>query len=316
MDNVTRLLLAIILALGLLLAIAAPARADVAMLPLDADARLEIYGQPVANKIARALQTGGVEVVVVKAGMDVPPSAQLVIRGKITGGGKGTPISISLEVSNPVDGTVLDRLNTSSPGLNEIDKAATDLAFRVLPVVRGRLDELAKRPTQPPIPPTPPEPHGAPRPAPQVLIGIAVNTSVGSGGAELRGALKRDVDALTQRAHRQPRDVDASTLHPKLAATTVSSAKADGAIAFEVLDYTVATHREHRAGKTLQVPLARARVRVRVADASRVMFDRVVATDTVVGDREMPVDALAARVAAEVLAILRPHLRRMVTSWP
>jgi hypothetical protein len=61
--------------------------------------------------------------------------------------------------------------------------------------------------------------------------------------------------------------------------------------------------------------MARARVRVWIADASAVVFDRVVVTDTVVGDKGLAPPELAARVAREVLAILRPHLRRQVPSW-
>ncbi len=61
--------------------------------------------------------------------------------------------------------------------------------------------------------------------------------------------------------------------------------------------------------------MARARVRVRVADTSEVLFDRVVITDTVLGDKGSGPQELAARVAREVLAILRPHMRRRVRSW-
>jgi len=63
------------------------------------------------------------------------------------------------------------------------------------------------------------------------------------------------------------------------------------------------------------VALARARVRVRIAGPSAVLFDRVVATDSVVGDRGLPEAELAARVAREILAIVEPHLARSVPSW-
>jgi hypothetical protein len=54
---------------------------------------------------------------------------------------------------------------------------------------------------------------------------------------------------------------------------------------------------------------------VQITDANAVLFDRVIATDTVVGDKGLPVAELAGRVAREVLAILRPHVRRTVASW-
>jgi hypothetical protein len=116
------------------------------------------------------------------------------------------------------------------------------------------------------------------------------------------------VEGWTRAARREPKLVEASTLAKQLAASTVAAANAERAIAFEVLDYAVSLQGD--------VPLARARVRVRIADASAVVFDRVVTTDTVVGARRMRGEAVAALVAQEVLAILRPHMRRVVERWP
>jgi hypothetical protein len=75
---------------------------------------------------------------------------------------------------------------------------------------------------------------------------------------------------------------------------------------FEVLGYDV---------ELGPVPLARARVRVRIASAGTIQFDRVIVTDTIVGDRGMTSQALGGRVASELLAILRPHIRRAVPAW-
>ena len=41
----------------------------IAMLPLDGEKRLELFGQPVAAEIARALKAAGIDVVVVGASM-------------------------------------------------------------------------------------------------------------------------------------------------------------------------------------------------------------------------------------------------------
>src|SRR5262245_21708357 len=63
---------------------AVPARAEtIALLPLDADKRLEVYGQPVAAEIGRALKEAGIDVVVVGAKMDVPARAELIVDGTI-----------------------------------------------------------------------------------------------------------------------------------------------------------------------------------------------------------------------------------------
>jgi hypothetical protein len=58
------------------------------------------------------------------------------------------------------------------------------------------------------------------------------------------------------------------------------------------------------------VPLARARVRVQLGH-----FDRVVVTDTVVGDRGLAADQLAVRTALAVCDILEPHMRRAYAAW-
>ncbi|MDQ3370890.1 MAG: hypothetical protein M3680_36185, partial [Myxococcota bacterium] len=100
--------------------------------------------------------------------------------------------------------------------------------------------------------------------------------------------------------------VDPAQLDRPAAPATVASSAADRAVLFEVLRYTV---------EPGAVPLARARVRVRIASATEVVFDRVVVTDTVVGDRGMTPELLAARVTREVLSILRPHVRRAVAGW-
>ena len=110
----------ILLALALLLAIAAPARADVAMLPLNADPWLEIYGQPVASELARALVAGNVAVVVVGPKMAVPERARLIIDGTIALG-KASAVTISIRIRNTLDGMILETLSATAPGLAKID---------------------------------------------------------------------------------------------------------------------------------------------------------------------------------------------------
>ena len=61
--------------------------------------------------------------------------------------------------------------------------------------------------------------------------------------------------------------------------------------------------------------MARARVRLRIADATQVTFERVIRTDTIVGDRDITEQQLAARTAREVLAIANAQLRKRVTGW-
>src|SRR5260221_13795303 len=77
-----------------------PAKTSLALLPLDADAKLEVYSQPVASEIARSLTQGGFDVVVVGPKMGVPESARLVIDGTIRLG-KGDAITLVVRIRDP-----------------------------------------------------------------------------------------------------------------------------------------------------------------------------------------------------------------------
>jgi len=280
----------------------APAVDTVALLPLDADARLEIYGQPVASEIARALVAGGLDVVVVLPKMAVPERARLIVDGAIKAG-KGDAVLLSIRVRNPADGTVLEKLEATATNLGTIDRAAAELSSRVLPVVRERIAVLGRRP---PVPPIDRPIQRATRAPKGLLVGIAVSQSSTAVVEPLRLALGEAVATWNASGTWQVVPVEPSTLGPKLAPLTVATAKVQHGVAFEILAYSVSID---------EVPLARARVRVRIADPGAVVFDRVIVTDTIVGDRAMAPDALAARVAREVLAILRPHLRRVEPAW-
>jgi hypothetical protein len=288
------------------LVIAAPAHAEpagdaVALLPLDAERSLEIYGQPVASEIARALVAGKIAVVVVGPKMAVPERARLIIDGTISAG-KASAVTIALRVRDTRDGHVLDTLSATAPGLAKIDGAAAELSARVLPLVRDRLAALH-------VAPRPAEDHGAVRaePAraaePTLLVATA---SVRPLDAPLRDALAAALGPWSHAHHRTPRVIDAARLDRGLAPITVTAEHGDLAIGFWVVSY---------AAEPGAVPMARARVRVWISDARVVLFDRVVVTDTVLGDKGLAPAALAARVAREVLAIMGPHVARVVPSW-
>jgi hypothetical protein len=248
------------------------AHADtIAMLPLDGEKRLELYGQPVATEIARALKADGLDVVVVGARMDVPDRAQLIVDGTIKQG-KGKEITLSIRVRDPRDGTVLETLPAPATSLDNLDKAAADLSARVVPRVKVHLAAIAKPAVvdKPPVDtkqaPRPPTPR-----APTLTVHVyAQRPEV----QQLKLALDGQLPAWLP--------------HQRFA-TTVN---------LTVLGFSV------DRGK---VPMARARVRVEIGGTK---FNRVVRTDTIVGDRDSTDDQLAARTAREVLAILVPHMRR------
>jgi hypothetical protein len=172
----------------------------------------------------------------------------------------------------------------------------------VVPVVRERLAALPSDRGTGTVRPPPGPPQAAP--ARPLLVGIAALTAA----EPLRAALTDAALRWTAAASREPRQVHVRELAARAAPKAVAAANAERAIAFEILGYSIVTRRA--------VPLARARVRVRISDASAVVFERVVATDTVVGERGMAPEVLAARVAQEVLDILRPHMRRAASPWP
>lgn len=283
-------------------ALAEPAGYGIALLPLDADKGLEIYGQPVASEIARALAVGNVRVVVVGPRMAVPDRTPLIIDGTIAQG-KGSAVTIALRIRR-TDGGRLRKtsLVATAPGLAKIDGAAAELSSQLLPVVRDLLAALSSESEDhgrvveaPPVP-------ASDRP---VLIAVA-----GAGQAPepgpLRGALQAAVANWIRAHHGVPRD----TAPAGLTAPAVTAAGADLAIGFSILDWSV-----EQPDDRAQPAMARARVRVQILGPRAAVFDRVVATDTVLGDPGRGPPELAARVAREVLAILGPHMRRSVPSW-
>jgi hypothetical protein len=286
----------------LCIAVASVRAEPIALLPLDAEARLEVYGQPVAGEIARALTDGKLEVVLVDAKSAIPTNAKLIIAGSIAS--QGTTVILRVQVRNPIDGTTTDKLEEPT-NLAGIGKAAAKLSARLLPVVRLRLEVLSKAP-----PPPDRRPPGDVPPAvkldPVMLIGIGVPDGASLFVEPLRLALVDNIQRATRAANRQPQPVDASTLGKQLAVSTVTAARAERGLVLEILDYTI---------EPALIPLARARVRVRIADASTVLFDRVLGTDTVVGDKQISAQALASRVAREVLTILRPHMKKLEPAW-
>lgn len=289
----------------------------VALLPLDAERSLEIYGQPVASELARALAAGNVSVVVVGPRMAVPERARLIVDGKITIDRAGA-VTISLRLRNTLDGTTLETLTANASGLAKIDSAAAELAIEIVPLVRDRLAEIHRggepRRARPAVPGAPAAPSDRQLSASRTVLIIASDTSKPKpggrpSGAQLLPVLDSAIAMWVAAHHRQP-GVLAAPLTAAGAKAAVAQGGGELAISFQILDYTA-----DQALADPALPIGRARVRVQLADRSGVIFDRVVATDSVLGEHGLAPDALAARVAREVLAILAPHMRRSVPAW-
>jgi hypothetical protein len=278
----------------------------VALLPLDADAQLELYGQPVASEVARALVAGGVDVVVVGPKTPMPERVRLVVDGNIKVG-KGDAVILTVRIRDPRNGTILDTLSSTASSLENIDRAAADLSARVLPTVRSRLDAIAAAatPAKPATHTAPPSPSATVAPPPPVSSPFLLAVG-GNVDAKFQAVLGDAMSTWARRAGREPTRTRLETMSAKFAVATVGQQHVDVGLAFEVLEFQI------EAGT---VPLAHAKVRVRIADNATVLFDRVVVTDTVVGNRGMTPEAMAARVADAVVAIIGPNIRRNVTAW-
>lgn len=285
------------------------ARADdrVALLPLDAEKGLEIYGQPVASEVARALRGAKIEIEVIGAKMAVPDNAKLIVDGTIASGKPNkNSIVLTLRIRNPIDGVTLATVTSTAPTIANIDKAAADVTTRLMPVLQERLAAL--RPT------TKVEPdnggnvhHVVTPPAPALRPMLAVVSMSEMDSDFLRAALTTQLETQLRRVYRTPQLVDPSKMSRELATATVKDSGLDLGMILEITSYTL----EYEDN----VPLARAEVRIRVTDAVGIVFDRTVVTDTVVGEKTTTMQDLAARVAREVFDIARPHLKRQVKAW-
>jgi len=301
------------LVIAWLLVAATPARADhVALLPLDGEKRLEIYGQPVAAELARALNASGVEVIVVGAKMTVPEKAKLIVDGTIKA--KGQTVTLELRIRDARDGTTLESVPPSSGALMNIDKVAAEAAGRVVPAVKTELDVLAKKAAEaavkpPDTQPDNPRPHMVPSgpDLPIIVVGVSANGNGGPPAQHLQTALRDEAQSWARQHAHTANTIEPALLDNKNAAPgAVTSNGGQFGIALHVLSMTIMPGR---------VPMAKARVRLRIIKPEGLKFDRIVHTDTIVGDREITESEFAARVAREVLSIAHPNIHRTVSSW-
>jgi len=304
------------LALACVLVFAGRANAEVtgesvALLPLDAEARLEIYGQPIASELARGLVGAGLDVVVVGPKMAVPERAVIVIDGTIVA--KGDAVTVSVRLRERRTGATLESATATAPTLTAIDKAADELSAKVVPAVTTQLAAIRAHRNDVPVrspnttglrPTTPAATPSFDRP---ILIGTDVHPGVTSFVAGMRTAIVAAAEPWAHLHHQDPSIVPGNELWSTTATRLLGERHATIAMLFTVKDIEI----DHSA----VVPLARARVELRVFDREHVMFDRVLVTDTIVGDRGMIDAALLERVARAVLEIAVPQLRRVDPGW-
>lgn len=266
--------------------------AIIALLPLDAEPRLTLYGQPVAAEVARALSAEGLEVVVVGAGAPVPARAALVVDGTIKRGERGA-IWLEVGIRDPEQGQRLGAITARAPSLTAIDAAAADLAARLVPEVRVLLAARAaaarsdpgpdpRPPTDPPTGKDPPlRPKAAPpRPTLQLRVSSPRAPELVAPLTEHLGRLGRRLGWAVSAGADGP--------HP-----------AGARLQLDVLAVVV---------KHGHVPTARVRCRVRAFVGATRVFDGQLRTDTLVGRARAPAATLAAAAAVQLADILAPRL--------
>ena len=287
-------------------------KVTVALLPLDADAKLAIYGQPVAAEVARALVAEGLDVAMVGQGDPVPTRAVLVVDGKIRkAAGRGSAIVLDLRVSDPAKAEVLARVSSTASSLTAIDRAAGEVAQKLVPAVRTQLAARQPPPRKPePPPPDKPPVKPAPPPPPGILLIASSRVPLdGSGDAAMVAAIApafEDLIGVVQ--HRPVAPAAPIGDAPDALPRAIKRAGAHLAIVVEVLGFQFDT-RTPQDGDAPVVPLARARARVRILGRDGgVIFDRVVRTDTVVGRAGEGASHMARHAATQIVEVIRTRV--------
>jgi hypothetical protein len=315
---VIALIAAVVIGGGAVTARAEPGRdrVTVALLPLDAEAKLALYGQPVAAELSRALAADGLDVAVVGQGDPVPTRAVLVVDGTIAKQGKG--IALKLRVRDPARAEILAEVAAAAPTRTAIDKAAATAASELVPKVRALLAaraaaaaDAAKPPTPSGTgaetrtdPPTKPAAPAAPA-APTVLLVATSRVNLDGRPDAMIAAIAPAFERLIGAVHHRPIP-PAAPVAPDAPALASAARTAGAALAISI--DVLALELDRGA-----VPSGRARARIRIVSPSgdRV-FDRVVRTDTVVGGKGELAAHVAAYAGAQLAEIVRTRVAAAV----
>lgn len=299
------------------LAVARPARADrpaapattIAVIPLQAERRLALYGAPVASELAGALTRAGFEVVLVSDVAVVPTRAWLVVDGRLITAGKA--VAIELRIRDPERAIDVTRLAARAATVATIDAATRDLAADLTAAITAarprapaapsalgepRVVDDPRAPVElpPPTDPIAPAPPPTPDPRPRAQVRVRGKALHDRAGAPL------DVAALTRPA--------LARLAARLGYVVVDDPAAPLVITAELTRLV--------AGFEGEVPVGRGRARVIVSRDGAVVFDRLVRTDTVVGSRGDRVDTIVRLVAAQAADVVLPRVRERLEAAP
>ncbi len=275
--------------------VADPAQ-TIALLPLDAEPKLEIYGQPVATEIAHALIAGGLDVAVIGGKAAVPERARLIVDGTITS--KGDNVALAVRIRDRLTGTVLDTVSIATYERKDMESAIEDFAGRVVPAVKAQLAAVNR--------PALPRADRHPVTIPPVVQPPARFVTMIRGDASFKLLKQALTTATTDLAAEQHRTYVA--IEDTLEAAGAERARKDRertevGLELEVWSYVVDPE---------GLPTARAKVHATFTDCTGVAWRRTVVTDTIVGERSGDRTELAARTAREVLQVVLPHIKRFI----
>ncbi|HUQ01176.1 MAG TPA: hypothetical protein VM261_01715 [Kofleriaceae bacterium] len=291
-------------------------RATIALIPFTAEKRLRLYGKPVAAEVTRALRDAGLDVQLVSDGDPVPARARLVVDGRLVKRGGG--VVIESRIRDPERGVDVARPSGAAASLDDIDHAASAVAAELVVAIRAGLatqdDQAARaaaalsRPA-PPTGPTPPDhptvrvPPRDSRPLAIVVVsapGLARDKTAPTDVAPLFAPAA--VELARRLGHRAAVETAPAPPAPPIDPQVASQRRASLLVGFELLSFTSGTQRD--------IPVARARARVTVFDASgKQLYRRIVRTDTLVGSRGDRVDTLIRFAAAQVTDVAAPRIR-------
>ncbi len=297
----------------------AEGRAAIALIPFTAEKRLQLYGKPVAAEVTRALREAGLDVTLVNDGDPVPARARLVVDGRLVRRGAG--VVIESRIRDPERGVDVARPSGAAASIENIDHAAATVAAELVVAIRAglaaqdaqaaraaaALTRTSPRPVDAVRPPSPGGDVVSPRPDTRPLAIVVVSAPALAGveaapvdipplfaPAALELARRLGHRAAVESAPAPP----AVAVDPELAASHGAAL----VVGFELLAFVAGTQRD--------IPVARARARVTVFDATgTLVYRRVVRTDTLVGSRGDRVDTLIRFAAAQVTDVVAPRIR-------
>jgi hypothetical protein len=297
--RVAAFLLVFVLAGALPLAAGAEGTRVVVLPFVTSDEELVIYGKPVADAVARGL--GGATVA---TELDEDSGADLAVELRASRAKR--KVRLEAAVRDAETGATLTVVQGKSAPLADLDVAARDLAKRLrTPLATAAAERQARRDTERTEPAAGAPVVGPPttvdtRPA---VVVYQPDGKAGKGTAALRTAgMTAVVRALSELGYRSIVSSSAGIFPPEVAGRSAASAHARATLMLYVYGVTYLWEGVLTARGQLRV--------VAVGPDGKVLLDRYLETDTVVGSRGDRHDALVRFVIAQALDMSRRDLQR------